>query len=308
MTITYPKAYSTEINDLIDPDKAHELSLQNTLHDRKAFKCSELCNFSLTLTNFAKKDFVQTPHFTPGKRGQVHNNCDLMQYRKEQRKLVPVEKNRVFIRDKSNIKVDMDFTKGLLSKIASGTHKTSSETGVVNTKLKQTKSKKKSHSTEKSETDTILKSLKKLIDYYHDFKEGELLTFSDMSNNPLNLDQIFTELSPNFEIKDNAPKIYFGLATVVFRDDVKRPYFNIKFKNKVSLENVLGRPSKNINEADANVQGSKNKVNRLKRFAKSKEEFLLYYFGGFKIHSYNENFYINFDKDYGEEIKYIFIP
>lgn len=308
MTITYPKAFSIELNDVIEPDEAYEFSLQNKLHDKKAFKCSERCGFLLTLTNFGNKNYIHAPHFTPGKREQIHTNCDLMVRRKERRDLAPSEKNRVFTRDKSNIKVDMDFTKGLLSKIASGTHKTSSETGVVNTKLKQTKSKKKSHSTEQSETDTVLKSLKKLIDYYHDFKEGELLTFSDMSNNPLNLDQIFTELSPNFEIKDNSPKIYFGLATVVFRDDVKRPYFNIKFKNEVSFENVLGRPSKNINEADANVQGSKNKVNRLKRFAKSKEEFLLYYFGGFKIHSYNENFYINFDKDYGEEIKYIFIP
>lgn len=309
MTITYPKAFNTEINDILTPDEAHDYSLQNKLTKPRNFQCGINCDFQLTLTNFAKKDYVQSPHFTPGKRNQVHSSsCDLMIHRKEQRKLDSMETNKVFYRDKSNIKVDMDFTTGLLSKIASGTHQNTSDYLENDGIAKPTKLNKKSKNISKASTSTILKSLKKLIDYYHDFKQGELLTFTDMSDNPLNLDKIFTELSPNLDITDYSPKIYFGMATVRFVEDVERPYFIISYKNKISFAGVLGSPSKIINEAAANVQGSKTKVNHLKRLAKSREEFMLYYFGGFKLNQSNGRGYINFDKEYGEEIKYIFIP
>ncbi|MBS7067046.1 MAG: hypothetical protein KH106_03490 [Lactococcus lactis] len=310
MTITYPKAFSTEINDFLSPDEAHERSVHNTLKDRRAFQCGPSCNFSLTLTNFGKEDYVQSPHFTPGKREQVHSktNCKLMIARREQRNLEPVETNKVFTRSKSNIKVDMDFTKGLLSKILTGTKQISTSPEQSNNQKNPKKSKGNSKNKTKSSTSTVLKSLKKLIEYYHDFKEGDLFTFTDMLDHPLILDEIFTELTPGLNIVDNSPKIYFGLATVYYRDDVPRPYFLLKYKNEISFKNVVGKPSKIINVAEANVYGSINKVNRLKRLAKSKEEFMLYYFGGFKIKLSNEDFYINFDKAFGEEIQYIFIP
>lgn len=70
------EAYSTEYQDIIDPELAYDLYWAGVITDKSAFECpSEKCNAKVTCINLdqEKQDMHQSPHF----RGYNHSvDCD----------------------------------------------------------------------------------------------------------------------------------------------------------------------------------------------------------------------------------------
>ncbi|MEI5992376.1 hypothetical protein A5881_003932 [Enterococcus termitis] len=299
MSVTYPNAFSTELREELSSERAHSLSVKKILSDSKSFQCSEDCStFKLTLTNFGKKDYIYSPYFRPGSLNQSHApNCSLMKKNYENR-IGTQETSYIFSRIDSNIIVDLNLLKGLLTPSENPTKMTPTSTNVT---IGYT-----SHNGEKElgskHTYQHIKSLAKLVRLYFDSKEGELYRFFDRNRNEIILSDYFEELYLEKEVVEHKNKIYYGLVNIFKKNPENDPYFHIRFCSPCKIYDNIVTPTVNINIRLATHRGVKKKIQQLDRLCETKEEFTLFYFGSFK---YNDP-YLNFDKSHQEIIDYLF--
>ncbi|HEM3697663.1 TPA: hypothetical protein U1C85_000705 [Streptococcus suis] len=299
---TYPSAYCTEPSILSDltPLEAHKLSLEGKISKHTNFQCGQNCNFRLSLVNFKVKltSSHKAPHFRTGKLDQSHNSqfCGLMQkhYHERARETSP-EESFTFRREQSSIKVHIDLVNAVLASIPVSYVK--SQSNGNDTELSRTNS---SHTETKNikQTSTHLKSLRNLVSYFRDWQKGELYTFVDSDNYPLDLNEHFVNLDQNNVIQPQISKVYFGKATVVLRENkAGEEYFLVRFITDCQMDNISIAPTFLFNnkpntyrENGKIIRGTASQLKILAAAAKSKEEITLYYLGSFKKHS---NGYIN---------------
>lgn len=297
MSETYATAYSTDLKKDLDPMEAYQFSLEKKVADSHNFQCSKNCHFKLTLVNFGKnpQDFVKPPHFRTSNLEQKHEkDCPIVQSHYESRKGTSSQ-SLLWNRTDSKVIVEIDLINGLLAKIKnSETVKTnlfrSEETTITRTNT----SSKNNNEKEIKLFLQHIKSLRKLIQLYFSYLQGEKYQFVDKNNQQIDLNIFFTKLSVYKMITEGHISIYYGKAKVFFKDCPEGPYFHLRFTSPCRMNNLRGvAPSVNINLKKAEHHGVKGKISELKKLAKSKKSFTLFYFGSFKE---VKKQYINFSR------------
>lgn len=308
MSTTYDTAYSLESKPPLNLDAkiAHDLSVKHQLTNRHAFQCSDTCHFQLTLTNFAKKNYIQTPHYRSSHLDQRHDSCKLIQNRKEERIGTTDNTHTSYQRKDSELIIDIDLVNGSLVQL------TNAQT-LIKEQVKTPNKKSRSHPSPYSlsnlnrEIVEHIKSLRKIIEYYIDTQQGELYTFKDKNGNKLNLKEHFIKLYPGIELPYNKVNIYFGDAKIFLNEGPYGNYFTLKFLDECSIEKILLRPSVNINFNNSNHHGVGSKFKQLERLSKSKSKCLVFFLGQFVINESNGNFYLNLLGDSKSILDYLVI-
>ncbi|MCU0081774.1 hypothetical protein [Streptococcus danieliae] len=310
--MSFPFAYSLELETDLTAEKAHDYSCNQILTDAKNFQCGENCSFKLTLANFNKPDYTKTPYFTPGERNQIHDsNCQRMIDHYQKREQEEGAKNYgSFSREKNKIIIDLNLVKGTLANIANPkqlnkntqSSKTSS-TGII------PRSSNSSSNIDKTFRSHV-KQLSALVHYFLEYQSGEKYTFYNKSRQEIQLKRHFVNLAEVDQRGINLEDvhIYYDTATVKYFDNKLQPensYFLVKFNSKCTIDGVTNYPSITINKSLADHHGVKGKLKTLEKAAKDKQSIKLFYFGKFRKHSTNK--YINPDVGYEEILDYLVI-
>lgn len=311
----YPTAFcfTPSIQSDLPPEVAHRYSLDGTIKSRKDFRCSENCDFQLSLVNFGKTitDKMQAPHYRAGKLDQIHNPiyCNLMQEHFRARELEEtVEDSHAFQRDKSKITVHIDLVNATLADIPSS-RSTNNKYVDNTTPLLSRKNRSISSESLKSISQHI-RSLKRLVTYFRDAKHGELYTFTNENNIPIDLDNHFINLDKKPLLTEYRPHVYYGKATVQKREKTdESSFYLIRLSTSCQLNNVNVQPTFLVNadkeehkENGKIIRGTVSQLKILEKASTSKEEITLYFLGSFKL--YNST-YINPAIEHSRLLKYL---
>lgn len=315
--MSFPSAYSLELETVLNAKKAHDYSCYpigspNHLSDAKKFQCGEKCSFKLTLANFNKPDFTMTPHFTPGKRNQIHDfNCQRMIDHYQKREQEGGSKNYgSFSREKNKIIVDINLVKGALDNIANPKQMNKNIQSSKTSRIRTTPRSSNLPSTVDKTFRSHIKQLSTLIQYFLEYQSGEKYTFYNKSRQEIQLEKYFVNLAEANQRGVNLEdvRIYYDTATVKYIDNKAQPensYFLVRFNSKCTIDGVTNYPSITINKSLAEHHGVKGKLKTLAKSAKDKQPIKLFYFG--KFHKHSSNKYINPDVGYEEILDYLVI-
>lgn len=271
----YKEAYSIEIDEVIDAEKAYELYWEDLINDVHDFICSEEgCTAQLTLSsvNKERRQLKQVPHFRCF--GEHKNNCPNDENNKLANKK---EVNGYGVTNRTIEKTIDNIHFERLKRINTTTNINKLKIEKSNIKKRYHKEKIQRSGKRESDYYTIIPIVTKYINYkkdrtlYDNFivSEGKKISYGNffISLNSLNTIGI-----------NKFNRIYFGMAKIYKLKD--KDNFRIVFRNKIKYNEKRYTPRAFISEKIINSSYKHNKwLNELQHHSNTNEEVMVFILG-----------------------------